>query len=146
MFFSIFCLCFLTCTSSQEKDEKVLESPIETTSSQEDEEKVLESPVKATSSQEDEEDEVLEIPVKRLLSRHRRFIAPGTRWDWLVGWETLSDNFDIKFYLLVICFCFNKKSGSSEIFFVRFFLFSIVLKTEWCSTTWSLDNCKIKYL
>ncbi len=42
------------------------------------------------------EEELVEIPVKRLLSRHRRFIAPGTRWDWLVGWETISENFEIR--------------------------------------------------
>ena len=45
--------------------------------------------------------ETLDIPVKRLLSRHRRFIAPGTRWDWLVGWETVSENFCIQVLILV---------------------------------------------
>ena len=49
----------------------------------------------------DQNDETVEVPVKRLLSRHRRFIAPGTRWDWLAGWETVSENFEITFYLLV---------------------------------------------
>ena len=96
MVFGIFCLSLFNVTSSQGEEEKVLEIPVKMTSSQEEGEKVL------------------EIPVKRLLSRHRRFIAPGTRWDWLVGWETLSDNFDIKFYLLVICFVFLKEKIPSE--------------------------------
>ena len=48
-----------------------------------------------------ENHETVEVPVKRLLSRHRRYISPGTRWDWLVGWETVSENFEITFYLLV---------------------------------------------
>jgi hypothetical protein len=102
--FTIFCLSFLTIAISQEEEnEEVLEIPARSSNLQDEGEKVLETPAKTKSSQEEGDDEkVLEIPVKRLLSRHRRFISPGTRWDWLVGWETLSDNFDIKFYLLVI--------------------------------------------
>ena len=36
------------------------------------------------------------LPVKRLHSRHRRNISPGTRWDWLVGWETVSETLEIQ--------------------------------------------------
>ena len=42
-----------------------------------------------------------EIEVKRLHSRHRRFVAPGARWDILVGVEVLFSDYELRFDLIV---------------------------------------------
>ena len=49
----------------------------------------------ATTTTTLDEEEVA-LSVKRLHSRHRRNIAPGTRWDWLIGWETVSEVIEIQ--------------------------------------------------
>lgn len=53
------------------------------------------------SEQTNVADDEVELSVKRLHSRHRRHIGPGTRWDWLVGWETVSDVLEIKVSALI---------------------------------------------
>lgn len=42
-----------------------------------------------------------EIEVKRLHSRHRRFIAPGARWDILAGFELLYNEAEVRFDVMV---------------------------------------------
>ena len=43
----------------------------------------------------------VELEVKRLHSRQRRFIAPGARWDLIGGVEVLYDDAELRFDLLI---------------------------------------------
>ena len=42
-----------------------------------------------------------EVEVKRLHSRHRRFVGPGSRWDLLGGVEVLYDDAEIRFDIVI---------------------------------------------
>lgn len=42
-------------------------------------------------------DFTLPIPVKRVHSRHRRFIAPGAVWDLMIGIELVGDDFELRY-------------------------------------------------
>ena len=37
------------------------------------------------------------VPVKRVHSRQRRFIAPGAQWDLMIGIEMIGDNFEFRY-------------------------------------------------
>ena len=39
----------------------------------------------------------LKLELPRLHSRHRRFIAPGARWDLMAGFEILYDDAEVRF-------------------------------------------------
>ena len=41
------------------------------------------------------------IPVKRVHSRQRRFIAPGAVWDILIGCELIGSDFELRYNLVV---------------------------------------------
>ena len=44
--------------------------------------------------------QTVKIPVKRVHSRHRRFIAPGAIWDLLVGVEVIGRDFELRYNLV----------------------------------------------
>ena len=48
-----------------------------------------------------EDDTCQEIEVKRVLSRHRRFIAPGARWDLMLGVEALFEEAELFFNIVI---------------------------------------------
>ena len=48
-----------------------------------------------------DDDGTVEIPVQRLLSRHRRFIAPGAIWDILIGVESIGANSEFRYDLVI---------------------------------------------
>ena len=41
------------------------------------------------------------VPVQRVHSRHRRFIAPGAVWDILIGIESIGDNSEFRYNLVI---------------------------------------------
>ena len=41
------------------------------------------------------------VTVRRLHSRQRRFIAPGSRWDILLGFESIGDDFEARFDIVI---------------------------------------------
>ena len=43
----------------------------------------------------------VKIPVKRVHSRQRRFIAPGAVWDILIGVELIGVDFELRYNLVV---------------------------------------------
>jgi hypothetical protein len=46
-------------------------------------------------------DDVSSVPVKRVHSRHRRFIAPGAVWDVLVGVELIGADYELRYNLVI---------------------------------------------
>ena len=42
----------------------------------------------------------MRVPVKRVHSRHRRFIAPGAVWDLMLGIEVIGDDFELRYNLV----------------------------------------------
>ena len=43
----------------------------------------------------------MKIPVKRVHSRHRRFIAPGAVWDLMFGFEAIGSDFEARYDLVI---------------------------------------------
>ena len=45
--------------------------------------------------------ETVKIPVKRVHSRQRRFIAPGAVWDMMFGLESIGSDFEARYDLVI---------------------------------------------
>ena len=45
--------------------------------------------------------QTVKVPVKRVHSRHRRFIAPGAIWDIMVGVEVIGTDYELRYNAFV---------------------------------------------
>ena len=45
--------------------------------------------------------QTVKVPVKRVHSRHRRFIAPGAVWDLMVGVEVIGSDYELRYNAFV---------------------------------------------
>ena len=45
--------------------------------------------------------QTVKVPVKRVHSRHRRFIAPGAVWDIMVGVEVIGSDYELRYNAFV---------------------------------------------
>jgi hypothetical protein len=45
--------------------------------------------------------QTVKVPVKRVHSRHRRFIAPGAIWDIMVGVEVIGGDYELRYNAFV---------------------------------------------